>query len=58
MDKKKGMDARSAWAVGGGLLLGLGIGFFFPAGICSGIRWKYAGRIGRRSSDCIFNFKG
>jgi hypothetical protein len=29
MDKKKGMDARSAWAVGGGLLLGLGIGFFF-----------------------------
>ena len=29
MDKKKRMSDKSAWAVGGGLLIGLGVGFFF-----------------------------
>ena len=28
MGGMSGMDARSSWAVGGGLLLGLGAGFF------------------------------
>lgn len=28
------MDERSAWAVGGGVMLGIGVGFFFfPASI-------------------------
>ena len=26
---KDGKDDRSTWAIGGGLLLGLGVGFFF-----------------------------
>ena len=29
MDKKNRMSDKSAWAVGGGLLVGLGVGFFF-----------------------------
>ena len=29
MDKKNRMSDKSAWAVGGGLLIGLGVGFFF-----------------------------
>ena len=29
MDKKNRMSDRGAWAVGGGLLVGLGVGFFF-----------------------------
>jgi hypothetical protein len=28
----KNMDNKSAWAVGGGLLMGLGVGFFFLQG--------------------------
>jgi hypothetical protein len=28
MDKKNRMSNRGAWAVGGGLLVGLGVGFF------------------------------
>jgi hypothetical protein len=29
MDENDVMDDKSTWAVGGGLLLGLGVGFFF-----------------------------
>ncbi|MFC2054107.1 hypothetical protein ACFLV7_07390 [Chloroflexota bacterium] len=29
MDKKNKKDDKSTWAVGGGLLIGLGVGFFF-----------------------------
>jgi len=29
MDKTSKKDDKSAWAIGGGLLIGLGIGFFF-----------------------------
>ena len=29
MDQKVNTDDKSTWAIGGGLLLGLGIGFFF-----------------------------
>ena len=29
MDNPKKKDDRSTWAIGGGLLLGMGIGFFF-----------------------------
>ena len=29
MDQKGKMEDKSTWAIGGGLLLGLGIGFFF-----------------------------
>ena len=29
MDKKNKKEDKSTWAVGGGLLIGLGIGFFF-----------------------------
>jgi len=29
MDKMNKKDDRSTWAIGGGLLLGIGIGFFF-----------------------------
>ena len=32
MDKKDRMSDKSAWAVGGGLLIGLGVGFFFLPG--------------------------
>jgi Na+/melibiose symporter-like transporter len=29
MDKKNKLDDKSTWAIGGGLLIGLGVGFFF-----------------------------
>ena len=58
MDKKNKKEDKSTWAVGGGLLIGLGVGFFFPAGICSSIRRKYVGRIRSWSSDSCLNFKG
>jgi hypothetical protein len=29
MDKKNKKEDKSTWAVGGGLLIGLGVGFFF-----------------------------
>ena len=29
MDKKNKKDDKSTWAIGGGLLIGLGVGFFF-----------------------------
>ena len=29
MDMKSKLDDKSAWAIGGGLLIGLGVGFFF-----------------------------
>ncbi len=29
MDKSTSNDDKSTWAVGGGLLMGLGVGFFF-----------------------------
>jgi len=29
MDKKNKLDDKSTWAISGGLLIGLGIGFFF-----------------------------
>ena len=29
MDKKNKKDDKSTWAIGGGLLAGLGVGFFF-----------------------------
>lgn len=29
MDKKEKKEDKSTWAIGGGLLLGLGVGFFF-----------------------------
>ena len=29
MDKKNKKDDKSSWAIGGGLLIGLGVGFFF-----------------------------
>lgn len=29
MDDGKGSSDKSTWAIGGGLLLGLGVGFFF-----------------------------
>ncbi len=29
MDNPKTKDDRSTWAIGGGLLIGLGVGFFF-----------------------------
>ena len=29
MDKKNRLDDKSTWAIGGGLLIGLGVGFFF-----------------------------
>ena len=29
MDKIKKEDDKSTWAIGGGLLMGLGVGFFF-----------------------------
>jgi len=32
MDKKNKNEDKSTWAIGGGLLLGIGIGFFFLQG--------------------------
>jgi hypothetical protein len=29
MDNKNKKDDKSTWAIGGGLLLGMGVGFFF-----------------------------
>ena len=29
MEKMKKRDDKSTWAIGGGLLMGLGVGFFF-----------------------------
>ena len=29
MDKSKGNEDRSTWAIGGGLLIGMGVGFFY-----------------------------
>jgi len=29
MEKTKNTDDRSTWAIGGGVLLGVGVGFFF-----------------------------
>lgn len=43
-DKK---DDKSTWAIGGGVLLGTGIGFF-PAGISSGVRRLDIGWLGSR----------
>jgi len=32
MDESKGNRDRSTWAIGGGLLIGMGVGFFFLGG--------------------------
>lgn len=50
MEKTTKKDDKSTWAIGDGLLLGIGVGFF-PAGIFFGLRRLYISRI--RSWSCV-----
>jgi hypothetical protein len=49
-------DDKSTWAVGGGVLMGIGVGFFRTAPSFS-ICWIYPGRIRHRSGNKSNNFK-
>lgn len=57
MGESNKKDDKSTWAIGGGLLMGMGVGFFFPKGICFIIYWKYVYRIRSWSCDNYHNFK-
>ena len=47
---------KSTWAIGGGLLIGIGVGFFFHTESAFSICWIYVGRIRHRAGDNCPNF--